>query len=81
MPARNLLLAVYLLGCLPASQPTPAYFASVANQALRLRGGAALGPDLSVQAVKVLEVQVQAPPQNRSTPLQKVLFRSVWAGR
>lgn len=37
----------------------PAYFASVANQALRLRGGPAFGPDLSVQAVGALEQQVK----------------------
>lgn len=50
-------LLILLLLVAPAL-PTPSYFASVANQALRLRGGAALGPDLSVQAVKMLEVQV-----------------------
>jgi hypothetical protein len=39
---------------------TPAYFASVANQALKLQGGAHFGTDLSVQAVRQLEVQVLA---------------------
>jgi hypothetical protein len=38
---------------------TPAYFASVANQALRLRGGAVFGPDLSLSAVSELEQQVK----------------------
>ena len=38
---------------------TPAYFASVANQALRLRGGAAIGSDLGVRAVLELEQQVK----------------------
>ena len=47
--------------CLHASCAAPAYFASVANQALRLKGGATLGPDLSVRAVTELEVQVGAP--------------------
>lgn len=49
---------VLCLLCLHRSSGAPAYFASVANQALRLRGGAALGPDLSVRAVTELEVQV-----------------------
>jgi len=49
---------LFLLLLVAPALPTPSYFASVANQALRLRGGAALGPDLSVQAVKMLEVQV-----------------------
>jgi hypothetical protein len=38
---------------------TPVYFASVANQALKLQGGASLGPDLSLRAVRELEVQVR----------------------
>ena len=57
MPAVPLLLALLL--CLPPACATPAYFAAVANQALRLKGGAALGPDLSVRAVTELEVQVK----------------------
>ena len=38
---------------------TPAYFASVANQALKMQGGARFGADLSLQAVRELEVQVK----------------------
>ena len=38
---------------------TPEYFASVANQALHLRGGALLGGDMQVQAVLELEQQVK----------------------
>lgn len=50
---------LYVL-CLAAhAQATPPYFASVANQALRLKGGGVLGPDLSVRAVTELEVQVK----------------------
>lgn len=37
----------------------PAYFASVANQALRLKGGASIGPELSLRAVVELEQQVK----------------------
>jgi hypothetical protein len=37
----------------------PEYFASVANQALRLEGGAVLGKDLGVRAVTELEQQVK----------------------
>ena len=52
--------ALLLLACVVVPvRSTPAYFASVANQALRLRGGPALGPDLSVQAVLELEQQVK----------------------
>lgn len=56
-----MLAVLALLLFLPAHPvlATPAYFSSVANQALRLRGGAALGPDLSVRAVTELEVQVK----------------------
>ncbi len=50
---------VLCLLCLHGSSGAPAYFASVANQALRLKGGATLGPDLSVRAVTELEVQVR----------------------
>jgi hypothetical protein len=38
---------------------TPAYFASVANQALRLKGGASFGGDMSVRAALELEQQVK----------------------
>jgi hypothetical protein len=38
---------------------TPEYFASVANQALRLQGGALLGGDMNVHAVQELEQQVK----------------------
>ena len=38
---------------------TPAYFSTVANQALRLQGGARLGGDLNVRAVLELEQQVK----------------------
>ena len=51
--------ALLLLALLCVSRAAPAYFASVANQALRLKGGAALGPDLGVQAVGMLEQQVK----------------------
>ncbi len=45
--------------CVLHARAAPAYFASVANQALRLKGGASFGPDLSVQAVGALEQQVK----------------------
>jgi hypothetical protein len=51
--------ALLLLACAVSALAAPAYFASVANQALRLRGGPALGPDLTVQAVLELEQQVK----------------------
>lgn len=51
-------LALILIGAAGAGA-TPEYFASVANQALRLDGGAALGGDLGVQAVRELEQQVK----------------------
>jgi hypothetical protein len=38
---------------------TPEYFVRVANQALRMDGGALLGGDLQVQAVSALEQQVK----------------------
>ena len=56
---RALLLLLLLLALSPAARATPAYFASVANQALKFKGGAVLGPDLSVQAVGELEQQVK----------------------
>jgi hypothetical protein len=54
---RELLLLVACL--LPEAAAAPEYFASVANQALRLRGGALLGGDLHVRAVAELEQQVK----------------------
>jgi hypothetical protein len=54
---RELLLLVACL--LPKAAAAPEYFASVANQALRLRGGALLGGDLHVRAVAELEQQVK----------------------
>lgn len=58
-PAAPVMRVLFLVACLGACRATPAYFASVANQALRLKGGAALGPDLTVQAVGALEQQVK----------------------
>ena len=53
-------LLVVLLGTrAPLLVATPAYFASVANQALRLKGGASFGGDLSVRAALELEQQVK----------------------
>jgi hypothetical protein len=51
--------AVLACLCIASACAAPAYFASVANQVLKLRGGASLGPDLSVQAVGALEQQVK----------------------
>ena len=51
------LLAVALL--LAGAHAAPEYFASVANQALRLQGGPLLGGDLHVDAVLGLEQQVK----------------------
>jgi hypothetical protein len=51
--------ATVILMCLTLSETTPAYFATVANQALKLRGGATIGADLSVTAVLELEQQVK----------------------
>ena len=53
-------IVVCLLACVaPCCRATPSYFAPVANQALRMQGGARLGPDLSLDAVRMLEVQVK----------------------
>ena len=69
-------LAVPLL-LLPAARATPAYFASVANQALKFRGGAVLGPDLGVQAVGELEQQVKrVMGADPSLPLNVSLLRA-----
>jgi len=51
--------AFSLILALSSSTATPAYFASVANQALKLKGGASIGPDLSLRAVMELEQQVK----------------------
>ena len=73
------------------AEAAPAYFASVANQALKLKGGASIGPDLSLRAVVELEQQVKrvmgADPalelnvsalRDRSDPeLLRVLFLAV----
>ena len=49
-----------LLALLPAiAHAAPEYFASVANQALRLQGGPLLGGDMGVDAVLGLEQQVK----------------------
>ena len=54
------LLPLLVAACmLPDAAAAPEYFASVANQALRLRGGALLGGDLHVRAVAELEQQVK----------------------
>jgi hypothetical protein len=52
-------LRVLLAAAVLSVGATPDYFASVANQALRLQGGALLGGDLHVQAVTELEQQVK----------------------
>lgn len=45
--------------CVLQARAAPAYFGTVANQVLKLKGGASLGPDLGVQAVGALEQQVK----------------------
>jgi hypothetical protein len=56
----SVMRAIYLFLMLVCwARATPVYFASVANQALKLQGGISIGPDLSVQAVRELEVQVR----------------------
>jgi hypothetical protein len=42
-----------------SSHATPSYFGTVANQALRLKGGAVFGPDLNLRAISELEQQVK----------------------
>jgi len=49
---------VLLLAALSSALATPAYFASVANEALRIKGGAALGP-LDTEPITRLEQQVK----------------------
>ena len=46
---------------IPGTRATPAYFATVANQVLRMKGGPRLaeGGELNIQAVKELETQVK----------------------
>jgi hypothetical protein len=51
--------ASLILLCLTLCHATPSYFATIANQALKLKGGATLGTDLSVTAVLELEQQVK----------------------
>lgn len=93
MRATAFVISALLLLCPPIerSAAAPAYFASVANQALKLRGGASIGPDLSLRAVVELEKQVKramgADPalelnvselRDRSDPeLLRVLFLAV----
>jgi len=50
---------VMLLLLASEARGTPEYFASVANQALRLQGGALIGGDMHVNAVRELEQQVK----------------------
>jgi len=50
---------LFLLLCAALAGGTPPYFATVANQALRLKGDARFGTDMSVQAVVELERQVK----------------------
>jgi hypothetical protein len=59
--ARGQMRAPLLLLLLHAShaRAAPEYFASVANQALRLQGGPLLGGDMRVEAVLTLEQQVK----------------------
>lgn len=59
MPASPMIPALFLSSLLCPARPAPAYFASVANQALRLQGGASFGGDMSVRAVFELEQQVK----------------------
>jgi hypothetical protein len=54
-----LLDAILVAMCVGQVIAAPDYFASVANQALRLEGGAVLGRDLGVRAVTELEQQVK----------------------
>lgn len=53
--------AFVMIACVlvQGAQATPEYFVSVANQALRLRGGVLLGGDTHVQAVRELEQQAK----------------------
>ena len=48
-----------LLSCALASSAPPPYFATVANQALRLQGGAQFGGELNLRAIGELERQVK----------------------
>lgn len=45
--------------CLARAAAAPEYFSSIANEALRLQGGALLGGDMHVNAVLELEQQVK----------------------
>ena len=52
-------MVTYITVCAMPTMAAPEYFAAVANQALRLEGGAVLGRDLGVRAVTELEQQVK----------------------
>lgn len=55
-------VAVLAVSCVPSALPTPAYFATVANQVLRMKGGPRLaesGGLLNIQAATELEKQVK----------------------
>ncbi len=45
--------------CVQPCRATPSYFSTVANQVLRMQGGARLGGDLDVSAIYQLEQQVK----------------------
>jgi hypothetical protein len=51
-------LALLFLACVPCAG-TPSYFSAVANQALRIKGDARFGTDLTLQAVFQLEQQAK----------------------
>ena len=53
------LVVVLPLLLLAGARAAPEYFASVANQALRLQGGPLLGGDMHAEAVLGLEQQVK----------------------
>lgn len=58
-PLRATLWLALAVLALPRLEATPEYFTSVANQALRLQGGAQLGGDAHVRAVAELEQHVK----------------------
>jgi hypothetical protein len=58
-PSARTIAAIIFLQCLPLCDATPSYFSTVANQALRMQGGARLGGDLDVSAIYQLEQQVK----------------------
>ena len=59
MHAVTVIILVALTLAKHTALATPEYFTSVANQALRLQGGALFGGDMHVQAVIELEQQVK----------------------